>query len=63
MELAEKNHIVQDVKTAQNTKFKSAANTWSNILEIIKNNRAKSKKTAAEVYMVEAEIKEFNVEQ
>jgi hypothetical protein len=54
---------VQDVKTAQNTKFKSAANTWSNILEIIRNNRAKSKKTAAEVYMVEAEIKEFNVEQ
>jgi hypothetical protein len=63
VELAENNHIVQDFKTAQNAKFKSAANTWSNILEIIKNNRAKSKKTAAEVYMVGAEIEEINVEQ
>ena len=63
VELAEKNLIVEDVKTAQNAKSKSALNTWVNILEIIKNNRAKSNKVAMEVYMVGAEIEEINVEQ
>jgi hypothetical protein len=63
VELAEKKQIVKDVKTAQNAKSKSAANTWSNILEIIKNNRAKSKETAAEVYMVGAEVEEIDMEQ
>jgi hypothetical protein len=62
VELAEKNQIVEDVKTAQNAKSKSAINTWINILEIIKNNRAKSKKIAVEVYTVGAEIEEFDVE-
>jgi hypothetical protein len=51
VELAEKNLIVEDVKTAQNAKSKSALNTWVNILEIIKNNRAKSNKVAVEVYI------------
>ena len=50
-------------KTRQNAISKLAADTWSNILDIIKNNLAKSKKTAVEVYMVGAEIEEINVEQ
>jgi hypothetical protein len=62
VELAEKDQTVKNVKTAQNAKSKSAINTWVNILEIIKNNRAKSKKIAVEVYMVEAEIEEIDVE-
>ena len=63
VELAEKYQIVKNVKTAQNAKSKFATNTWVNILEIIKNNRAKSKKITVEVYMVGAEIKEIVVEQ
>jgi hypothetical protein len=62
VELAEKNLIVKDVKTVKNAKSKSAINTWVNILEIIKNNRAKSKSIDVEVYMVGAEIEEINVE-
>jgi hypothetical protein len=62
VELAEKDQTVKNVKTAQNAKSKSAINTWVNILEITKNNRAKSKKISVEVYMVEAEIKEIDVE-
>jgi hypothetical protein len=46
VELAENYETVKNVKTAQNAKFKSAANTWSNILETIKNNCDKSKKIA-----------------
>jgi hypothetical protein len=63
VELAEKDHIVKDVKTVQNAKSKPAIHTWVNILEIIKNNCAKYKKIAVEVYRVEAEIEEFDMEQ
>jgi hypothetical protein len=63
VELAEKYQIVKNVKTTQNAKSKFAINMWVNILEIIKNNRAKSKKITVEVYMVGAKTEEFNVEQ
>jgi hypothetical protein len=63
LELAEKNQVVKAAKTTQNAKSKPAINTWINILEIIKNNRVKSKKIAVEVYMVRAETKEIDVEQ
>jgi hypothetical protein len=63
VELAEKYRIAKNIKTTQKAKSKLALNTWGNILEIIKNNRAKSKKITVEVYMVEAEIEEIDVEQ
>jgi hypothetical protein len=63
VEFAEKYQIVKNIKTAQKAKSKFAINTWLNILEIIKNNCAKPKKIAVEVYSFEAEIEEFDVEQ
>jgi hypothetical protein len=63
VELAEKDLPMENVKTGQNAKSKSIIHTWVNILEIIKNNCAKSKRIAVEVYRVEAEIEEFYVEQ
>jgi hypothetical protein len=63
VELAEKNQVVKAAKTTQNAKSKPAINTWVHILVIIKNNRAKSKKIAVEVYMVKAETEEIDVKQ
>jgi hypothetical protein len=63
VELAENYNTVKNTKTAQKAKSKFAINTCRNILKIIKNNCANSKKIAVVVYSVEAEIEEVDVEQ